>query len=241
MIIEWAEEHGAWRGRGQDHHYLIVADPDRGEVKLTRWSPEGENGLEDPELQALVNTVSLQAPRGPGRPPGEPEVAALVTQAREDCQLFEDGKRVPWAMACPAWRTRLRFTHAGVVRVRVASPAVLSGLQLAEVDLPGEEFDVEAGLTRLFRQMVIDGHLSEEHAEEALSRARTGMRAHGIRVQYPSLEDTGMWIDPPARQMITHGTITGRLPGKTGPTLGFETGEPFRSAAEHDWNESRGD
>jgi hypothetical protein len=216
MIIEWDEEHGIWHGRGEDRHYLIAADPERGEVKLTRWSPEGENGLEDPKLQALVNTVSLQAPRGPGRPPGEPEVAALVAQARGDCQLFEDGKRVPWAMACPAWRTRQRFTHPDPRRVTMHELYIT----LDEADLPGEEFDLDSGLTRLFRQMVLDGHLSEEKAEEALSRARSGLRSHGL---------------------ITHGTITGQLPGKTGPALGFETGEPFRSGAEHEWNESRGD
>ncbi len=113
MIIEWDTlECGSLVGEGGAHTYLIAADDQLAEVRLTKWDTPVLASTSF-ATQVLANTVIFPATRGPGRPPAEPEVAALVEHVKQDCQKYEDGRRVPWAMFNRAWRTWPTFPHPG--------------------------------------------------------------------------------------------------------------------------------
>lgn len=89
-MIDWYEI-GASRGKygwGDGVTYLVsVLDH---EVRLTRFRSPGTSPL-DMAVEVARNVIVFPLGRGPGRPGGEPELAALAASARTYAERFEGG------------------------------------------------------------------------------------------------------------------------------------------------------
>jgi hypothetical protein len=81
---------------GSAQVYLVAADETG--ARLTRWRRRSPSFT---EAQAARNVIVFPLGRGPGRPGGEPELAALAAMARDYAERFEAGEDLP---GYPAWR-----------------------------------------------------------------------------------------------------------------------------------------
>lgn len=113
-------------GSGRAHVYLVSGDvsADGGEVtavRLTRWTrPVALDRTFLPAVaqaaeQAARNVIVFPLGRGPGRPCGEPEIAAHMEVARLYAERFEAGEDLD---GYPAWQRPLR-ARPGDVRALV--------------------------------------------------------------------------------------------------------------------------
>lgn len=88
--------------------YLAVTGS--AEVRLTRWRRMSPSFT---EAQAARNVIVFPLGRGPGRPGGEPELAALTESAKRCAERFEAGEDID---GCPYWRherSAARFMATG--------------------------------------------------------------------------------------------------------------------------------
>ena len=91
--------------------YLVVRDDDSTTVRLCRVSetvPMHQPMTEARE--ALRTEIVLMAQRGPGRPPGEPEMRELVARARGYAEQYDCGKDLEW----PGWQHATELVRAAV-------------------------------------------------------------------------------------------------------------------------------
>lgn len=107
-MMEWVWLPGreGYVGSGQTDVHLITVDRDDGRVtgvRLTRWRGAGGAMGDSWEtaLAAARNVIILPLGRGPGRPPGEPEVAGLLDAAKRLACKYEAGEPLT---DHPAWR-----------------------------------------------------------------------------------------------------------------------------------------
>lgn len=122
--MEWIEIDTGTRYRqvaanGELHAYQVFSDS-TDTVHLTKWmhtgipSPEGMSDLVlDLARQASCNTIVFPMGRGPGRPGGEPEVAALIESAKLYAERFEAGQDIH---GYPHWqreRSTAKFRSTG--------------------------------------------------------------------------------------------------------------------------------
>jgi hypothetical protein len=70
------------------------------EVRITRFRSPGTSPL-DMAVEAARNVVTFPLGRGPGRPGGEPEMAALMEAAKTWAERFEAGESLE---GYPAWQ-----------------------------------------------------------------------------------------------------------------------------------------
>lgn len=109
--MEWRileDETGA-QARGREHDYLVTGDlsVDQAEVtgvRLTRWRrfPGGMASVRD----ASRNVIVFPLGRGPGRPAGEPEIAALMQAAKNFAETFESGRDLEGYAAWQHYKVR---------------------------------------------------------------------------------------------------------------------------------------
>jgi hypothetical protein len=92
---------GASRGEhgwGDETTYLVTVLEH--EVRLSRFRSPGTSPL-DMAVEAARNVIVFPLGRGPGRPGGEPELAALAESAKTYAERFEAGESLE---GYPAWQ-----------------------------------------------------------------------------------------------------------------------------------------
>jgi hypothetical protein len=93
--MEWAviDRAGTERAWGEDWTY-VVTQTETG-VQLTRFGAE-RGVLLTAVAEVMRNLIVFPLGRGPGRPGGEPELAALVESAKTWAERFETGGGLHW-------------------------------------------------------------------------------------------------------------------------------------------------
>jgi hypothetical protein len=93
---------------GTEEVYLVLQDRHKGEVtgvRLTRYLAHARKeemaGQLQPLRDGVRNVIVMPLGRGPGRPAGEPELAALMETAREYAEKYEAGGNL---VGYPAWQ-----------------------------------------------------------------------------------------------------------------------------------------
>lgn len=93
--------------------YLIVRDDDSMTVRLCRVPETLPLHVPMAEArEALRTEIVLVALRGPGRPPGEPEMRDLLTRARDYAERYDRGEDLQysgWQHATELVRTELAW------------------------------------------------------------------------------------------------------------------------------------
>jgi sugar phosphate isomerase/epimerase len=115
--MDWRPAHDgrAALGSGRAWVYLVSGDVSAdGEevtaVRLTRWLRPNQTAKMFPTAVTLAaeaaarNVIVFPIGRGPGRPAGEPELAALMAMAKDYAERFEAGGDLE---AYPHWRQPL--------------------------------------------------------------------------------------------------------------------------------------
>jgi hypothetical protein len=99
--MQWMTSEGWTLAYGSEHGYLVALGET--EVRLSRFSiPEAESGLAAKLALGVMRTVIVfPLGRGPGRPGGVPELAALAVSAKGYAERYEAGESLP---GYPAWQ-----------------------------------------------------------------------------------------------------------------------------------------
>lgn len=99
--MQWIAGQSCTFAYGHEHGYLVV--PEATGVRLSRFSIACV--ASDAAVAAIVGAVRsviiFPLGRGPGRPGGEPELAALAETARRYAEAFESGLDLD---GYPAWQ-----------------------------------------------------------------------------------------------------------------------------------------
>jgi hypothetical protein len=143
--MQWMTGEGWTLAYGSGHGYLVTLSEI--EVRLTRFSIS-ESGLAAKlALGVTRTTIVFPLGRGPGRPGGAPELAALAESAKGYAERYEAGESLE---GYPAWQ------HAAVPGQQAAPPAAREpGLgAVAAPEPPRVTGPGHSRLTRLADQML---------------------------------------------------------------------------------------
>jgi hypothetical protein len=99
--MDWITGKTAAFAYGREHGYLVIAGEH--EVRLARFSVSAAAGclMSVVAREAAESTIVFPLGRGPGRPGGEPELAALAETAKTYAEAYEGGQSLP---GHPAWQ-----------------------------------------------------------------------------------------------------------------------------------------
>jgi hypothetical protein len=89
---------------GAENVYLVIHDHHKGSVtgvRLTRYRARPNSAAYEVAQQAMCNVIVFPLGRGPGRPAGDPELAALVESAKVYAERYEAGESLA---GYPAWQ-----------------------------------------------------------------------------------------------------------------------------------------
>lgn len=113
--MNWITGRDCLLAYGHDHGYLVVTGA--AEVRLSRFPVAlADAGLAARlALEAVRSVIVFPLGRGPGRPGGEPEMAALAAMAKDYAEKFERGEDLD---GYPAWRHERGAAAAGMTRQR---------------------------------------------------------------------------------------------------------------------------
>ena len=157
-------------GWGDGAIYLVsVLDH---EVRLSRYRYPAASPL-DMAVEAVCSTIVFPLGRGPGRPGGEPELAALVKFAKDFAEQYEGGGDFE---EYPAWRH-----EPTAARRHFHEPF--------EVERECRELHVPPGEDPLADLRAEDGHVPDYNraeAERRLAVQRAGFLATGDANDCPS-------------------------------------------------------
>lgn len=114
--MQWMQGQAALFAYGSEHGYLVIREETG--VRLTRFRiAAGADGLAAVvALEAARNLIFLPLGRGPGRPGGDPELAALIESAKTIAERFESGEDpefTGWQHATERVRAGLHDPYAG--------------------------------------------------------------------------------------------------------------------------------
>ena len=104
--MDWTDGRSITFAYGAEHGYLVITG--ESEVRLTRFSVAvGAQGLTSVTArEAAESTIIFPLGRGPGRPGGEPELAALAEYAKTFAERFESGASLA---GYPGWQHAADF------------------------------------------------------------------------------------------------------------------------------------
>jgi hypothetical protein len=99
--VQWITGEGWQLGYGSEHGYLVTLGET--EVRLSRFNVLAAESGAVARLALGVTRTTIVFPlgRGPGRPGGVPELAALAVSAKVYAEKFEAGESLP---GYPAWQ-----------------------------------------------------------------------------------------------------------------------------------------
>lgn len=104
MDWNWLPDGSGIVAAGERFAYLVVTESALGQVRavrLTRWEAKPNGSVAGAAAELARNVIVFPLGRGPGRPAGAPEVAALIESSKRYADQFEAGGSLD---GYPAWQ-----------------------------------------------------------------------------------------------------------------------------------------